>query len=181
MPDLQRVFGPLALFLLIFAPLKGNAMKSAPAQDVDVSSIHGRFRLTSKKDGLIFKAATEVKTESGSRLWKMAGFMGRWQWMLSPDGKVLVLFGSEPFGNSVALRPDSEVLKVFEDGVQLKVISLKELLGADPEAWADSRKLDVRGGGWVSWHDIFGELKPDWASRSLTLPVHARAEFLIQY
>ena len=181
MAGMRRILGVFSLVLLVFAPWKGIAMKPAPAPEVDVSSIHGRFRLISKKEGLIFKARTEVKSENGDRLWEMPGFLGRWQWVLSPDGKTLVLFGSEPFGQRVALRSDSVIVKVHENGILLKTLTLKEVLGADPQAWAESRKLEVLGGGWVAWSDIFGALKPEWASRVLTLPVQGREAIVIPY
>jgi len=178
---MRRVLWGFSLVLLFFTPGKGSAMKPAPAPELDVSSIHGRFRLTSKKEWLIFKATTEVKSENGTGLWKMPGFMGRWQWLLSPDGRTLVLFGSEPFGEMIALRPDSIIVKVHENGALLKTLTLKEVLGADPEVWAESRKLEILGGGWVAWRDIFGELKPDWVRRVLTLPVQDRDAIIIQY
>ena len=167
------VFGMPIGFLLLISPLQGECMKPAPFEDLRVQDIHGLYQLSSSKGGFFRKSETVVTDKQKKTLWKMREFMGRWQWKLSPDATVLVVFGSYHFGPSVSLSGDSPIIKVYESGRPLLSIGLAEGLGQDPVSWASAHKLDIRSNHWCAWSDLFGELQVDWIHRAVTLPVSA--------
>jgi hypothetical protein len=156
-------------------------MKPAPFKDIRVEDVHGIFKMQSSQKGILFPESTRVTDARGKTVWKMREFLGRWQWRLSPDGQVLLLFGDYHFGSAVALKPDAIIVKVYEMGAHLRSAALADALGGDPKAWVSKRKIEPMSNQWVAWSDLFGSIDPDWKRRIVTLPVHGSEALVVRY
>ncbi len=154
-------------FTLLLLSSLTHAMKPAPAVERKLSDFKTGYTLISTpKDEYGSVGVTKLLTKKGKTLWTLKEYIGARDVFTSPDGKTLVLWGNSSFGGMIQPSNQSITMVVFKNAQMIKSVTLKELLGTDPETLVAELKTPVFGGNWASLDAFATDFKVDWKSRT---------------
>ena len=118
-------------------------MKPAPFEKITYTDQSTKFRVvsdpTTKKTQMFDKESQEV--------WSMDTFVGRKQLFISPDGKMLLCFGSYYFGPILKSGADVVVLEVYVMGKKNRQMTFKQFFGMTQKKAIERLQISRYGGG----------------------------------
>jgi len=124
------------------------------------------FRSDTESSGYSHKGKTTLYEKKV--VWSADVFIGRRSYELSPDGKLMFLFGSVYYSNKVSTK--GVFVEIYKEGKLKKSISLSEIVG-DVNSYAKNNDLHILGGGWISSKKLIENMFIDWESKALEFVV----------
>jgi hypothetical protein len=166
----------LTVYLSLLCASSSWALKPAPFSthdDLRFENSKGLVltskRLPNQQNSYSSEAVTTVtKKGHSSYLWSMNHYIGRGNYMLSPDGRILIRWAGPYFGSKISSGNKSLTFEVFEMGKSIKKIYMNEI-HTDFQKTARFYQLRRYGGGWVSLYQVFEKIDADWKNRDLKI------------
>lgn len=160
----------IKLLSLITLGIFGYSMKPAPfTQSTNISQQHlpSGMHIESTRDdasdsGYSPKGTTVLYEKK--IVWNANVFIGRRDYELSPDGKLMFLFGSAYYTKKTSTK--GVFVEIYEDGKLEKSINLTEVVG-NVNTYAQENDLHILGGGWISSKKLMDSMFIDWESKVL--------------
>jgi hypothetical protein len=163
--------------ILFFLQSLGFAMKPAPFTSIEYTDEASGFVLYSDPE----KDKTIIKKSNGETLWVMDEFIGRKVVNISPDGSLLLLFGSKYFGSILSSDESIAVLVVYAHGKKIKELNFSQFFGMTISEATHTFLVPRMGGGWIAFMRYVEMGAIDWNKRIIPLSFQNKTSFQVSF
>lgn len=105
-------------------------------------------------------------------MWTMKEFTGRKATYVSPDGKILIVYGNLYFGGIINENPEEKVVIVYVSGTKTNEYTYFDISGETVKSVIAKEKLSVMGGGWVGLNEFIKKFEVNFDKKIMTFTLH---------